>query len=109
MKLTPEQSQWVENTLRHMSVEEKVGQVLFATYHGSFTSTDSPAYAQMLHSINDLHVGGFITINHAWLAARHREEPGLSHGGAHKSTAIQIEVAASVRSGFRARRCHASR
>jgi beta-N-acetylhexosaminidase len=64
VKLTPEQAQWVENTLRHMSVEEKVGQVLFATYHGSFTSTDSPAYAQMLHSINDLHVGGFITITH---------------------------------------------
>ena len=64
VKLTPEQTQWVENTIRLMSVEEKVGQVLFATYHGSFTSTDSPAYTQMLHSINDLHVGGFITITH---------------------------------------------
>ena len=64
MKLTPEQAQWVEKTLRQMSVEEKVGQVLFATYHGSFTSTDSPAYAQMLHSMNELHVGGFINITH---------------------------------------------
>jgi beta-N-acetylhexosaminidase len=64
LKLTSEQAAWVESTLRQMSVEEKVGQVLFATYHGSFTSTDSPAYAQMLHSINDLHVGGFITITH---------------------------------------------
>jgi beta-N-acetylhexosaminidase len=64
LKLTPEQSKWVELTLSQMSVEEKVGQVLFATYHGSFTSTDSPTYAQMLHSINDLHVGGFITITH---------------------------------------------
>jgi beta-N-acetylhexosaminidase len=63
--LTLEQSKWVEATLRQMSVEEKVGQLLFATYHGSFTSTDSPAYAQMLHSINDLHVGGFITITHS--------------------------------------------
>jgi len=64
LKLTSEQAQWVEATLRQMSVEEKVGQILFATYHGSFASTDSPAYAQMLHSINDLHVGGFITITH---------------------------------------------
>ncbi len=63
-KLTPEQSKWAEATLQQMSLEEKVGQVLFATYHGSFTSTDSPAYSQMLHSINDLHVGGFITITH---------------------------------------------
>ncbi len=45
-----------------MSLDEKIGQVLFATYHGSFTSTDAAAYAQMLHCINDLHVGGFINI-----------------------------------------------
>jgi hypothetical protein len=25
--------------------DEKVGQVIFTTYHGSFTSTDAPAYA----------------------------------------------------------------
>jgi beta-N-acetylhexosaminidase len=62
LKLTPEQASWVETMLRQMTLAEKVGQVLFATYHGSFTSTDSPVYAQMLHSINDLHVGGFITV-----------------------------------------------
>src|SRR6202795_3944680 len=28
---------WVETTLKQMSVEEKVGQLLFTTYHGSFT------------------------------------------------------------------------
>jgi beta-N-acetylhexosaminidase len=58
----PGASHWVENTLRKMSVEEKIGQILFATYHGSFTSTDAAAYAQMLHCVNDLHVGGFINI-----------------------------------------------
>jgi beta-glucosidase-like glycosyl hydrolase/CubicO group peptidase (beta-lactamase class C family) len=60
--LTPQTSEWVESTLRKMSVDEKIGQVLFATYHGSFTSTDAAAYAQMLHCVNDLHVGGFINI-----------------------------------------------
>src|SRR5271167_4340725 len=50
---------WVEDTLRGMTVQEKVGQVLFATFDGSFAATDSPAYAQMLHFLNDLHVGGF--------------------------------------------------
>ncbi|HEY2118242.1 MAG TPA: glycoside hydrolase family 3 N-terminal domain-containing protein [Candidatus Acidoferrum sp.] len=63
-KLSPEQEKWVTGTLSTMTVEEKVGQLLFATYHGSFTSTDSAAYAQMLHSVNDLHVGGFINITH---------------------------------------------
>jgi len=59
---TPRASEWVESTLRKMSDDEKIGQVLFATYHGSFTSTDAAAYAQMLHCVNDLHVGGFINI-----------------------------------------------
>ena len=61
-RLSPAASQWVEATLRKMSVDEKIGQLLFATYHGSFTSTDAAAYAQMLHCVNDLHVGGFINI-----------------------------------------------
>jgi len=55
---------WVESTLRGMTVQEKVGQVLFATFHGSFTATDSAAYAQMMHCVKDLHVGGFIVITH---------------------------------------------
>src|SRR5258707_11175425 len=61
-RLSPAASQWVEATLGKMTLHEKIGQVLFATYHGSFTSTDAAAYAQMLHCVNDLHVGGFINI-----------------------------------------------
>jgi len=53
---------WVESTLKEMSVEEKVGQLLFTTYHGSFTPTDATAYAQMMHDVGDLHVGGFINV-----------------------------------------------
>ena len=53
---------WVDSTLKQMTLEEKVGQLLFTTYHGSFTSTDSPAYAQMVHDIEQLHVGGFINV-----------------------------------------------
>src|SRR6202166_4319866 len=53
---------WVESTLKEMSVEEKVGQLLFTTYHGSFTPMDSAAYAQMMHDVEELHVGGFINV-----------------------------------------------
>src|ERR1700741_4023842 len=62
--LTPEQNKWAESSLHQMTIEEKVGQLLFTTYHGSFTATDSETYAQLMHDINDLHVGGFITITH---------------------------------------------
>ena len=62
--LTPEQQEWVETTLRQMTLEEKVGQLLLTTYHGSFTARDSDTYSRMMHDIDDLHVGGFITITH---------------------------------------------
>ncbi|HUL35513.1 MAG TPA: glycoside hydrolase family 3 N-terminal domain-containing protein [Candidatus Eisenbacteria bacterium] len=55
-------SAWVESTLKQMSVGEKVGQLLFTTYHGSFTSMDSAAYADMMRDVEQLHVGGFINV-----------------------------------------------
>src|SRR5215472_2687659 len=63
-KLSPAASAWVESTLPNMSVDEKIGQLLFTTYHGSFTATDASAYQQLLHDVRDLHVGGFIVITH---------------------------------------------
>ena len=48
-RLSPAASQWVEATLRKMSVDEKIGQILFATYHGSFTST-IPRFRKLLES-----------------------------------------------------------
>jgi len=62
--LSPAASAWVESTLRKMTVDEKIGQLLFTTYHGSFTATDSDAYKQLVHDVQDLHVGGFIVITH---------------------------------------------
>ena len=61
-KLPPAAKQWVEATMRRMSTDEKIGQLLFTTYHGSFTATDSPAYKKMMHDVEELHVGGFILV-----------------------------------------------
>jgi len=61
-RMPPASSQWVEATLRSMTVDEKVGQLLFTTYHGAFTPTDAGAYAQMMHDVRELHVGGFINV-----------------------------------------------
>src|SRR5712692_2694042 len=61
-KLSPAANTWVEATLRKMTVDEKIGQLLFTTYHGSLTATDTAAYRQIMHDVSDLHVGGFINI-----------------------------------------------
>jgi len=61
-RLPPAASQWVEATLRKMTSDEKIGQLLFTTYHGSFTATDAAAYQKMIHDVKDLHVGGFINV-----------------------------------------------
>src|SRR5689334_24166093 len=62
--VSPAASAWVKSTLRKMTVDEKIGQLLFTTYHGSFTAADSDAYRQLVHDVQDLHVGGFIVITH---------------------------------------------
>lgn len=61
-KLSPAAAQWVDTTLAKMSLDEKVGQLIFSTYHGSFTATDAPAYAEIMRDVEKLHVGGFINI-----------------------------------------------
>src|SRR5881628_3344530 len=63
-KLSPAANAWVETTLREMTVDEKIGQLLFTTYHGSLTATDTAAYHQIMHDVTDLHAGGFINITH---------------------------------------------
>jgi beta-N-acetylhexosaminidase len=61
-ELSPATNSWVETTLRKMTADEKIGQLLFTTYHGSLTATDTAAYRQMMHDVTDLHVGGFINV-----------------------------------------------
>ncbi len=60
--LPPAARKWVETTLRGMTLEEKIGQLLFTTYHGSLLATDRAAYAQLQHDIKELHVGGLINV-----------------------------------------------
>jgi beta-N-acetylhexosaminidase len=64
-KLTPAAKQWVDSTLRRMTTDEKIGQLLFTTYYGGFTASDSAAYHRILHDVKDLQVGGFILVTEA--------------------------------------------
>lgn len=60
--LPPAAQKWVDATLRGMTLEEKIGQLLFTTYHGSLLATDRAAYAQLQHDIKQLRVGGLINV-----------------------------------------------
>src|SRR5580704_10200926 len=55
-------AKWAEATLQKMGVDEKIGQLLFTTYHGELTPTDSATYSMIVHDVVDLHCGGFINV-----------------------------------------------
>jgi beta-N-acetylhexosaminidase len=54
-------SAWVEATLKKMTPREKLGQMLMIYYFGVFTSTESSEYKELLHQVEENHVGGLIT------------------------------------------------
>jgi beta-N-acetylhexosaminidase len=54
------QSAWVESTLRKMTLREKLGQMLMPYYFGAFTPTESAEFKDLLHQVEENHVGGFI-------------------------------------------------
>jgi beta-N-acetylhexosaminidase len=51
---------WVETTLRKITLEEKVGQMLMPYYFGGFTSTESSEFKELVHQVEQNHVGGLI-------------------------------------------------
>ena len=54
------QSSWVDQTLKKMTLREKLGQMLMVFYFGVFTSTESAEYKELLHQVEENHVGGMI-------------------------------------------------
>ena len=58
-----EQSEWVEQTLREMTLEERVGQLLMPDTTGVLIHEASEEYARLVHAIENLGVGGFIIYN----------------------------------------------
>jgi beta-N-acetylhexosaminidase len=49
---------WVESTLRKMTLDEKVGQMLVSSVSSSFLSTDSQAFDDLARVVRDYHIGG---------------------------------------------------
>jgi beta-N-acetylhexosaminidase len=50
---------WAAATLRKMTIEEKVGQMIVVWAHVQFLNVESPDYLQLIDEMNKYHVGGF--------------------------------------------------
>jgi beta-N-acetylhexosaminidase len=50
---------WVEKTLRSMTADDKVGQLLVPVTWGGFKSVDSEDFQKLRHNVVDLHTGGY--------------------------------------------------
>ena len=49
-----------DRTLKKMTLDEKVGQLMMVFYFGGFTSTESDEYKDLVESIEKRHVGGLV-------------------------------------------------
>lgn len=54
-----EAARWVERTLKAMTLDEKIGQLLLPSLNAAYLSADSDDYERMMHLVRDLKVGGF--------------------------------------------------
>jgi beta-glucosidase-like glycosyl hydrolase/CubicO group peptidase (beta-lactamase class C family) len=59
-RLPPGGERWVQQTLRRMSLEEKLGQLVMVFYYGGFTSAESPEFKEVLDQVERNHVGGLV-------------------------------------------------
>ncbi|HXH35011.1 MAG TPA: glycoside hydrolase family 3 N-terminal domain-containing protein, partial [Plantibacter sp.] len=50
---------WVQATLKKLTVEEKVGQMLVSSFQSTFMSTDSDGFDELAKAVRDYKVGGF--------------------------------------------------
>ena len=50
---------WVAKTLKSMSLDERIGQLIVPSFDSSFLSADTDAFESLLQLARDYHVGGF--------------------------------------------------
>ena len=58
-KLSSEGQRWVAQTLKSMSLDEKIGQLFAVWAYGSFLSTESQDYKDLLRDVEEKHIGSF--------------------------------------------------
>ena len=58
-KLSPESDRWVAQTLKKMTLDEKIGQLFAVWCYGSFLSAESLEYKDLLRDVEEKHIGSF--------------------------------------------------
>ncbi len=67
--LRQEAEAWVEKTLQAMSLEEKVGQVIFPVTYTDFSDLRGTRYQEVTRNIVEYHVGGYLAFRGEVLSA----------------------------------------
>ena len=52
--------QWVDSTMKKLSLEQIVGQMIFAPFQSTYLSSDTDAYDQLVKLVHESHIGGVI-------------------------------------------------
>ena len=58
-KLDAEDERWVAATLKRMTLDDKVGQLLVSSFGSQYMSTDSREYDSLARTVHDYRIGGF--------------------------------------------------
>jgi beta-N-acetylhexosaminidase len=56
--------EWVDKTLRGLSLEEKIGQMLQIRYYNDYTTLDSPEYRTLRDDVRKYHIGSLVLYLH---------------------------------------------
>jgi beta-N-acetylhexosaminidase len=57
--LDADAERWVASTLKKMTLDDKVGQLLVSSFGSDYLSTDSPEFDVLVKTIHDYRIGGF--------------------------------------------------
>ena len=58
-KLDADAERWVAATLKKMTLDDKVGQLLVSSFDSDYVSTDSAEYDRLEKTVHELRIGGF--------------------------------------------------
>src|SRR5436190_19592551 len=59
LPLDQDAERWVAATLKKMTLDDKVGQLLVSSFESDYLSTDSREFETLAAAVHDHHVGGF--------------------------------------------------
>ncbi len=51
---------WVDTTIRKLSLEQLVGQLIFAPFNSTYLSSDTDAFEELVKLVHESHIGGVI-------------------------------------------------